>query len=158
MCGDLIVYHGEEIVIKVVYIISDKLCMISGFRCEVDEICALLVYYAVYSGNSLPNFQFLLGLLSLLGRKNEKPTAPLNLAADFGGGGLLCALGIMMALFERTKSGCGQVVDANMVEGSAYLSSWIFRSQKHPYWGQPRGENMYVLNCIVIERKGQIQK
>jgi alpha-methylacyl-CoA racemase len=83
--------------------------------------------------------------LSLLGRKNEKPTAPLNLAADFGGGGLICALGIMMALYERTKSGLGQVVDANMVEGSAYLSSWIFRSQKHPYWGQPRGENMYVL-------------
>jgi alpha-methylacyl-CoA racemase len=95
-------------------------------------------------------------LLSCLGRKNEKPTAPLNLVADFGGGGLLCALGIMMALFERTSSGCGQVVDANMVEGSAYLGSWIFRSQKHPYWGQPRGENTYVLNCNVTERNGPI--
>lgn len=95
-------------------------------------------------------------MLSLFGRKNEKPTAPLNLAADFGGGGLLCALGIMMALYERTRSGCGQVVDANMVEGSAYLGSWLFRSQKHPYWGQPRGENVYVLSCIVIETKGPI--
>ncbi|XP_021917680.1 alpha-methylacyl-CoA racemase-like isoform X8 [Zootermopsis nevadensis] len=82
------------------------------------------------------------GLLSILGRKTEKPTAPVNLLGDFAGGGLLCALGIMMALFERSTSGCGQVVDANMVEGSAYLGSWIFRSQKHPYWGKPRGENI----------------
>jgi crotonobetainyl-CoA:carnitine CoA-transferase CaiB-like acyl-CoA transferase len=65
---------------------------------------------------------------------------------------LLCALGIMMALFERSRSGRGQVVDANMVEGSAYLSSWIFRSQKHPYWGKPRGENMYVLKHTVINK------
>lgn len=97
--------------------------------------------YSKMAGHDI-NYIAISGLLSLLGRKNEKPTAPLNLAADFGGGGLLCALGIMMAVFERTRSGCGQVVDANMVEGSAYLSSWIFRSQKQPYWGQPRGENM----------------
>jgi alpha-methylacyl-CoA racemase len=96
--------------------------------------------------------------LSLLGRKTEKPTAPVNLAADFGGGGLLCALGIMMALFERSRSGRGQVVDANMVEGSAYLSSWIFRSQKHPYWGKPRGENMYVLKHTVIKKKESVLK
>ncbi|PNF41560.1 Alpha-methylacyl-CoA racemase [Cryptotermes secundus] len=97
--------------------------------------------YSKMAGHDI-NYIAVSGLLSLLGRKNEKPTAPINLAADFGGGGLLCALGIMMALYERTNSGFGQVVDANMVEGSAYLSSWIFRSQKHPYWGQPRGENM----------------
>ena len=66
----------------------------------------------------------------------------MNLAADFGGGGLMCALGIVMALFERNQSGLGQIVDANMVEGAAYLSSWLFRSQKDPYWGQSRGENM----------------
>ena len=82
------------------------------------------------------------GILSLFGRKNEKPTAPVNLAADFGGGGLMCALGIVMALFERHTSGLGQIVDANMVEGAAYLGSWLFRSQKDPYWGQARGENM----------------
>ena len=34
----------------------------------------------------------------------------------------MCALGIMMALFERTQSGKGQVIDANMVHGSAYVS------------------------------------
>lgn len=55
------------------------------------------------------------GLLSRLGRSGEKPTAPLNLLADFAGGGLSCALGIVLALLERTKSGKGQVIDASMV-------------------------------------------
>ena len=44
-----------------------------------------------------------------------KPEFPLNLLADFAGGGLMCAMGILMALIERTRSGLGQVVDADMV-------------------------------------------
>lgn len=48
----------------------------------------------------------------------EKPTFPLNLLADFAGGGLLCATGILLALIERGKSGRGQVVDVNMVSTS----------------------------------------
>lgn len=63
---------------------------------------------------SVPQF-FFVGVLSKLGRSGENPYAPLNLLADFGGGGLMCALGIMMALFERTRSGKGQVIDASMV-------------------------------------------
>ena len=65
----------------------------------------------------------LTGILSRLGRKDEKPYAPINILADFAGGGLTCALGIMMALFERTKSGRGQIVDSNMVEAVAYLGT-----------------------------------
>ena len=45
--------------------------------------------------------------------------------ADFAGGGLSCALGIMLALFERTTSGKGQVIDANMVQGSAYVCKYL---------------------------------
>lgn len=87
--------------------------------------------------------KLLTGLLSLFGRYNEKPTPPANLAADFGGGGLMCAFGIVLALYERTKSNVGQIVDASMVEGTAYLGSWLFRSQKMPgIWGNPRGKNM----------------
>ena len=63
------------------------------------------------------------------GRKNEPPVAPINLLADFAGGGLTCAMGIMAALFERSNSGLGQVIDANMVEGAAYAGSWIYLSQ-----------------------------
>jgi alpha-methylacyl-CoA racemase len=48
-------------------------------------------------------------------------TPPVNLLADFAGGGLTCALGIVMALYERTISGKGQVVDNSMVDGSAYI-------------------------------------
>jgi len=82
------------------------------------------------------------GLLSLFGRHNEKPTPPVNLAADFGGGGLMCAFGIVLALYNRTKSNSGQIVDASMIEGSAYLGSWFFRTQKNSgLWGNPRGKN-----------------
>lgn len=44
-----------------------------------------------------------------------KPTFPLNLLADFGGGGVICALGILLALLERGRTGKGQVVNADMV-------------------------------------------
>lgn len=78
----------------------------------------------------------------MLGGEAQRPTPPINIAADFGGGGLLCALGITLALFERSNSGRGQVVDSAMVAGAAYLASWLFRSQTLPLWGQSRGQNM----------------
>lgn len=81
------------------------------------------------------------GVLSMFGRKGEKPYAPVNFAADFAGGGLLCAFGICAALLERHRSGKGQIVDSAMVEGSAYVSSWMFRSRELPVWGNERGEN-----------------
>ena len=59
--------------------------------------------------------------MSYLGKKGDKPSPPVNLLADFAGGGLTCALGIVMALYERTISGKGQVVDNSMVGGSAYI-------------------------------------
>lgn len=60
-------------------------------------------------------------MLSRLGRKGDKPYAPVNLLADFAGGGMMCAMGIMLALLERSQSGKGQVIDANMVEGASYV-------------------------------------
>lgn len=93
------------------------------------------------SGHDI-NYVALSGLLSSIGRKGENPIHPVNLVADFGGGGLMCALGIILALFERTNSGVGQVVDNAMVNGAAYLGSWIYRSQKLPVWGKDRGENL----------------
>lgn len=76
------------------------------------------------------NYVALSGMLSFFGRKNEKPTAPVNYAADFAGGGLMCAFGVLAALFERTNSGKGQVVDAAMVEGTAYIGSWLHKSHE----------------------------
>ncbi len=88
------------------------------------------------------NYIALSGVLSLFGRSGEKPTAPLNFAAGFAGGGLLCALGICLAVLERHNSGKGQIVDIAMVEGSAYIANWLLRSQKLPIWGKPRGQNI----------------
>uniref|UniRef100_A0A8C3YAS8 Alpha-methylacyl-CoA racemase n=1 Tax=Catagonus wagneri TaxID=51154 RepID=A0A8C3YAS8_9CETA len=88
------------------------------------------------------NYLALSGVLSRIGRSDENPNAPLNLLADFGGGGLMCALGIVMALFERTCSGKGQVIDANMVEGTAYLSSFLWSTQQTGLWERPRGQNL----------------
>uniref|UniRef100_A0A8C0WHK5 Alpha-methylacyl-CoA racemase n=1 Tax=Castor canadensis TaxID=51338 RepID=A0A8C0WHK5_CASCN len=87
------------------------------------------------------NYLALSGVLSKIGRSGENPY-PLNLLADFAGGGLMCALGIVMALFERTRSGKGQVIDVSMVEGTAYLSSFLWKTQKLGLWDQPRGQNL----------------
>ncbi|XP_044010277.1 alpha-methylacyl-CoA racemase isoform X2 [Aphidius gifuensis] len=97
--------------------------------------------YSKMAGHDI-NYVGLSGLLSLFGRENQKPTPPVNFAADFAGGGLTCAMGIILALYEREKSQMGQVIDTSMVEGTAYVGSWLFRTQDHPMlWGRPRGQN-----------------
>ncbi|CAH0389078.1 unnamed protein product [Bemisia tabaci] len=97
--------------------------------------------YSSKAGHDI-NYVSLSGLFSLFGWRNKQPTPPANFAADFAGGGLSCALGIVMALFEREKSGQGQVVDASMVEGAAYTGSWFFHSKEASFlWSQPRGQN-----------------
>ena len=68
------------------------------------------------------NYIALSGALSLFRRKGERPLPPCNILGDFAGGGMLCAMGILLALVERTRSGKGQVVDAAMVDGAASLS------------------------------------
>lgn len=91
------------------------------------------------------NFLSISGVLSTLGRSMAKPQAPVNLLADFAGGSFVCALGIMMALNERHSSGLGQVIDSSMVEGAAYLSSFLWTSRGFPFlWpeGAGRGEGL----------------
>lgn len=51
---------------------------------------------------------------------------PANLLGDFAGGSLTCAFGIVAALVERSKSGQGQVVDASIVSGTAYLGTFLY--------------------------------
>ncbi|KAK2827376.1 hypothetical protein Q7C36_018302 [Tachysurus vachellii] len=97
--------------------------------------------YAKAAGHDI-NYLAMSGLLSMLGRSSEKPYAPLNLVADFAGGGLMCALGIVLALLERSKSGRGQIIDASMVEGAAYVGSFMWKSRSLGLWNRPRGENM----------------
>jgi len=89
------------------------------------------------------NYLGLSGVLGSLGRKNENPLAPANLLADFAGGSFTCALGILASLLERQVSGKGQIVDSAMVEGAAYVGSWLHASKAMPgLWDQQRGCNI----------------
>ena len=76
------------------------------------------------------NYCAVSGILSILGPKEPaKPAPPANILADFAGGGLTGAFGILAAVHERQTSGKGQVIDANLVEGAAYVSSGIFMTR-----------------------------
>jgi alpha-methylacyl-CoA racemase len=97
--------------------------------------------YAPMAGHDI-NYIAISGALSLLGRKGEKPLAPVNLLGDFAGGGMLCALGICLALLERAHSGKGQVVDTAMVDGAAYLSTFVYKFRNSGMWRDERGTNM----------------
>ena len=66
------------------------------------------------------------GVLSSIGYRDRPPVAPLNLVADFGGGSMLVLVGIVTALFEREKSGAGQVIDAAMVDGVSMLAQMMW--------------------------------
>src|SRR5262245_18261102 len=97
--------------------------------------------YASMAGHDI-NYIAISGALSLLGRKGEKPLPPVNLLGDFAGGGMLCALGIALALIERSQSGKGQIVDAAMVDGAAYLSTFVYKFRNAGMWRDDRGTNM----------------
>jgi alpha-methylacyl-CoA racemase len=88
------------------------------------------------------NYLSLAGALGAIGRAGQPPTPPLNLVADFGGGGMMLALGISAALVERATSGKGQVVDAAMVDGVAVLMSIFHGMVGMGFWEEERGTNM----------------
>jgi alpha-methylacyl-CoA racemase len=84
----------------------------------------------------------LAGVQAHIGRAGQSPTPPLNLVADFGGGGMLLALGVCAALVERATSGRGQVVDAAMVDGAALLMTPLFGASLTGFWSDDRGTNL----------------
>ena len=96
--------------------------------------------YANMAGHDI-NYIALSGALSAFGRQGERPLAPVNLLGDFAGGGMLCAMGILLALLERGTSGEGQVVDAAMVDGAANIASFLFGFKNAGFWKE-RGTNM----------------
>lgn len=92
--------------------------------------------YANMAGHDI-NYIALSGVLSMLGSADGPPAPPSNILGDFAGGSMICLLGILVALLERAKSGKGQVVEADMVTGARYVSSFLLLSSylAHPAWG-----------------------
>jgi alpha-methylacyl-CoA racemase len=88
------------------------------------------------------NYIAVAGALEPIGRAGENPLPPLNLVGDFGGGGMLLAVGILAALNERTRSGRGQVVDAAMVEGASLLTAFLHGLRAEGNWADERGTNL----------------
>ena len=88
------------------------------------------------------NYIALSGALHCIGPTDGKPTPPLNLVGDFGGGAMFLAFGIVSALLEARRSGHGQVVDASMAEGAAYLMTAIFGLSAAELWSGERGANI----------------
>jgi alpha-methylacyl-CoA racemase len=97
--------------------------------------------YARLAGHDI-NYIALSGALSLFRRKGERPLPPCNILGDFAGGGMLCVLGILLALIERGKSGKGQVVDAAMVDGATHLLTYFFGLVAHGLMTPDIGTNM----------------
>ena len=96
---------------------------------------------AAAAGHDL-NYIALTGVLHAIGPAGGRPVPPLNLVGDYGGGALYLAFGMMAALFERQRSGRGQVVDAAMVDGAASLASIFYGLHAAGAWGEPRGANL----------------
>jgi alpha-methylacyl-CoA racemase len=97
--------------------------------------------YAPTAGHDI-NYIALAGVLEHLGRAGDKPTPPINLVGDFGGGGMLLAFGVVCGLLEAQRSGAGQVVDAAMVDGSAALMTMMWGFRAMGIWSDERGTNM----------------
>lgn len=156
---DLKTDAGRELLLRLVEPVD---ALIEGFRPGVTERLGLgpgpclarnprLVYgrmtgwgqdgpLAGAAGHDI-DYIALSGTLSLFGRRGERPVPPANLVGDFGGGGMLLALGVVSAVLEATRSGRGQVVDAAMVDGAALLASMIWGFRGAGAWGE-RGTNL----------------
>ena len=152
--------EGQEIIKK---LIDSADVLIEGFRPGVMEknnlgpdallnINPKLIYGRMTGwGQSGPlanaaghdiNYIALSGVLGAIGKKESPPPPPLNLIGDFGGGGMLLALGVCAALNTVNKEGKGQVIDAAMTEGSALLMSMMYGMLSSGIWTDSRDSNL----------------
>lgn len=97
--------------------------------------------YAPYAGHDI-NYIALAGALAHFGRAGEKPTPPINMVGDFGGGGMMLAFGMVAALLNVARGGEGQVIDAAMTDGTAVLMAMIHGMKNMGVWSEDLGANM----------------
>ena len=152
--------RGREVVLQLV---RDADALLEGFRPGVTERLGIgpeecqavnprLVYgrmtgygqdgpMAQAVGHDL-NYVAQSGVLAMIGRRGQPPTPPLSLVGDFGGGGMVLALGLLAAVWEAQRSGRGQVVDAAMVDGAALLGAAFHGFVSGGTWQPTRGTNI----------------
>ncbi len=82
------------------------------------------------------------GALHAMGEAGKPPVPPLNLVADYGGGSMFLLAGLLAALFERSKSGKGQVVDAAMVDGVPAMMGLVHTMLGAGLWQNRRESNL----------------
>jgi alpha-methylacyl-CoA racemase len=88
------------------------------------------------------NYIALTGALHLMGPPGGKPVPPLNLVGDFGGGAMLLLAGVLAALLESKHSGCGQVIDAAITDGTVALLGMMFSFRANSFFRDATGENL----------------
>jgi alpha-methylacyl-CoA racemase len=163
--------EGREVVLRLV---EQADALIEGFRPGVTERLGVgpddclarrpsLVYgrmtgwgqsgpYAQTPGRDI-NYLALSGTLAMIGRTDEPPVPPVNLLADFGGGGMLMAFGIVCGIDQASRTGVGQVVDAAMIDGAALLASAVYGLRAGSDWGEwrERGTNLFDTGAWFYE-------
>ncbi|NYG59877.1 alpha-methylacyl-CoA racemase [Nocardioides daedukensis] len=87
------------------------------------------------------NYISLTGALHAIGTA-EHPVPPLNLVGDYGGGSMMLVTGVLAALFERERTGVGQVVDAGMVDGASVLLQGLLELRDLDQWTDTRHDNI----------------
>jgi alpha-methylacyl-CoA racemase len=86
------------------------------------------------------NYVALSGALHAIGTASQ-PLPPLNLVGDYGGGGMLLALGVLAAVAHSQHAGQGQVVDAAMTDGAALLMAALYGMMAKGHWRDARESN-----------------
>ena len=109
--------------------------------------------YAAAAGHDI-NYIALAGALHSYGRAGEKPTPPINMVGDFGGGGMMLAFGMLAALLHVGKTGQGQVIDCAMTDGAALLMSIVWGWRAHGIWSDERGVNRLDTGSHFYETYG----
>ena len=88
------------------------------------------------------NYISITGALHAIGTRGTRPTVPLNLLGDFAGGAMFLVVGILAALWDRERSGLGQVVDAAIVDGVTSLLQQIWSLRAAEIWSDQPADNL----------------
>ena len=96
--------------------------------------------YAKAAGHDM-NYIAITGALHAIGTE-DKPTPPLNLVGDFGGGALYLAFGLLAGVIHARETGQGQVIDAAMSDGAASLMAMFYGFKASGIWKEERRSNL----------------